>query len=122
MMNIGIGASHAVGVFDRTSITSCLSSAFHFRFLASLRTTDLIYFSMSSICPFSSCKETERKAKGPRRALMSVSGRLVTHMRRFGTCESMSCTISSRTFSRGDGIAVVFGHSSNASIIKKTGA
>src|SRR5579863_6377099 len=36
------------------SMTYFLSSAFHLRIVGSLLTTDLIYFSMSSICPLSS--------------------------------------------------------------------
>jgi hypothetical protein len=47
----------------RTSITICLCSAFHLRFSLSPRMTDSIYSLISSICPFSSCRETDRKLK-----------------------------------------------------------
>src|ERR1700679_4129429 len=61
----------------RTSMTSRLSSAFHFTFLGSALMTDVMYSSMSFFCPCSSCRETERKIKGSRASLMSISGRLV---------------------------------------------
>jgi hypothetical protein len=48
--------------------------------------------------PASSCKEMERKVKGSRTALMSASGRLVTHIRRFGSCDSISSSTSIRAF------------------------
>src|SRR6267142_5816777 len=77
---------------------------------------------MSSFCPLSSCKETERKVNGSRTGLISASGRLVTHIRKFGSCESTRPSKSVKTSSRGDDRADVFGHSSKASTIKKTGA
>src|SRR6266851_1889744 len=76
---------------------------------------------MSSICPISSCREIEWKVKGSRIALMSVSGRLVTQIRKFGTCESIRSSTSIKTLSRDDKDDVN-GHSSTASIIRYTGA
>ena len=87
-------------------MTSRLSSAFHLLFLESVLTTDVMYTSMSLFCPCSSCRETERWIKGSRASLMSTSGRLVTHMRRFRV--ELSDLISSfkrfRTSERGDGM------------------
>src|SRR6267154_5757555 len=100
-----------------TSMTSSLSAAVHLRIFGSAFTTDLIYFLMSSICPLSSCKEMEWKVKGSKTRLMSTSGLLVTHTRRFGMCESTRPLKNDRTFSRGDGIADVFEHSSRPSTI-----
>src|SRR5260221_14769786 len=101
----------------RTSTTSCLCTDVHLRILLSVFTIDLMYFSMSSFCPLSSCKETERKVKGSRIGLISVSGRLVTQMRRFGNLESTRSSRSTKTSSRSDG-RDVFGHSSKASTIR----
>ncbi len=55
----------------KTSITSCFCSGFHLRILLFVLTIHLIYFSMSSFCPLSSCKEIERKVNGSRIGLMS---------------------------------------------------
>src|SRR6266850_4167111 len=74
------------------------------------------------LCPFSSCNEIERKDLGSRTTLMSASGRLVTHIRKFGCCESTSLSKRIRTFWRGDDKAEVFGHSSKPSTIRKMGA
>ena len=76
---------------------------------------------MSSFCPLSSCKETERKVKGSRVGLISFSGRLVTQMRRFGDFESTRSSRNPKTWSRWDG-RDVFGHSSKASTTRYIGA
>jgi len=104
-----------------TPMTSSLSAVFHLRIIRSELTNDLIYISMSPICPISSCRELEWKFKGSRIVLMSVSGRLVTQMRKFGTCESMRSSTNIKTLSR-DETDDVNGHSSTASIIRYTGA
>ena len=52
---------------------------------------------------------------------MSISRRLVTQRRKFGRFDLLSIFTSIRTFSRGDGIPVVLGHSSRASIIRYVG-
>ena len=52
---------------------------------------------------------------------MSTSGRLVTHMRRFGSFESIRSSKSFRTSTRGDGMADVFGYLSKASTMMYTG-
>ena len=66
---------------------------------------------------YSSCKETERKVKGWETALMSASGRLVTHIRSFGEFESIKSTKSIKT-SRGDNRSDVFGHSCLKALLK----
>ena len=81
-------------------------------------TTELMKFSMSSFCPLASCKETDWNVTGSRIDLMSASGRLVTHMRKFGSCESTRFSKSVKTSKRGDDSADVFGHSSKASITR----
>ena len=106
----------------RMSITSCLSSCFHRCILLFVFTTDLIYFSMSSFCPLSSCKEIERNVKGSRKGLISASGRLVTQIRRCGSCKPIRSSKSVMTSSRGDDMGDLFGHSSNPSTIRKIGA
>ena len=85
--------------------------------------TDLMYSSMSLICPRSSCRDTKRKIKGSRMCSESASGsgRLVTHMSRFESqipnlricitsCVSISSFMRLRTFARGGGTTDVFGH------------
>ena len=56
---------------------------------------------------------------------MSCSGRLVTQMNKFESLDPDDPIRSSKkfsTFSRADGVPVVFGHSSRASMIRKMGS
>ena len=98
----------------KTSITSCFCSGFHLRILLFVPTIHFIYFSMSSFCPLSSCKEIERKVNGSRIGLMSASGRLVTHVRRFGSYEVIRSSKSIKSSLRGDDRPDIFEHSSRA--------
>ena len=52
---------------------------------------------------------------------MSCSGRLVIQMKRFECPDPTSSSTKSNTFSRGDGVSAVLGHSSRASKMTKIG-
>src|SRR6266851_9453594 len=102
----------------KTSITSCFCSSFHLRILLFVFTIHLIYLSMSSFCPLSSCKEIEQKVNGLRIGLMSALGWLVTHMHRFGSCDVIRSSKSIKSSLQGDERPDIFKHLSRALIIK----
>src|SRR5260370_503589 len=79
---------------------------------------DELKYAMSCFCPLSSCRETLQKFNGPRTSSISISGRLVTHMRRFGISDSTSFFMKFRTSTRGDRTADDSGHSSKASTMR----
>ena len=69
---------------DNVSMTSLLSSSRHLRIFASEYTTELTYSMISFLCPVWSWRETRKDVNGSRTSLMSISGRLVRQMWRFG--------------------------------------
>src|SRR5712675_3449128 len=103
---------------DSVSMTSLLSSSRHLRIFVSEYTTELTYSMMSFLCPVSSWRETRRDVKGSRASIMSISGRLVTQMWRFGRRRSTRSLTRSRIRSREDGMPELFGHSSSASTMR----
>ena len=100
---------------DSVSMTSFLSSPRHLRIFVSEYTTELTYSMMSFLCPVWSWRDTRRDVNGSRTSLMSISGRLVTQMWRFGRDSPTRTLTRSRTSSRGDGKPELFGYSSSAS-------